>query len=100
MRASEEPVSVGDARRETFTRLARDAEPRLRIRVALNTRAYDTMRTLLADDVVFSGHPVRPDEPAQGITDVKISERTSLSFAAPSKRTSSRTSRSMATPLR
>lgn len=34
MRASEESVSVGDARRESFTRFAKEAEPRLRLALA------------------------------------------------------------------
>ena len=34
MKAIEEPVSVGDTRREQFTCFARDAEPRLRIALA------------------------------------------------------------------
>jgi len=34
MRAADESVSAGDARREAFTRFARDAEPRLRIALA------------------------------------------------------------------
>ncbi len=34
MKASGESVSVGDARRETYTRFARNAEPRLRIALA------------------------------------------------------------------
>ena len=52
-------------------------------RVALNNRDYDAMRALLAEDVVFAGHPIRPDEPARGIADVMVMERTGLSFAAP-----------------
>lgn len=34
MKAIDEPVSVGDASREEFTRFAQDAEPRLRIALA------------------------------------------------------------------
>lgn len=34
MKAIDEPISVGDLRRERFTRFARDAEPRLRIALA------------------------------------------------------------------
>ena len=34
MNAIQEPISPGDARRESFTRFARDAEPRLRIALA------------------------------------------------------------------
>lgn len=34
MKASGEPLSVGDARRELFSRFARDAEPRLRVALA------------------------------------------------------------------
>ena len=34
MQTSGEPISVGDSRRESFSRFARDAEPRLRIALA------------------------------------------------------------------
>lgn len=51
-------------------------------RIALNTRDYDTMRSLLAEDVVFTGHPIRP-ETVVGVADVIVMERTGLSFAAP-----------------